>query len=248
MEDAVLSQIIELISSKIHSLLKRLNKPEVASMVHEKTSRTHVEQSICAEDDVVGSSFRRWIDKFSDVISLGSNVEVDDLKRHINWASRAKWCYSEQIESLFCSSGEELPPWINNIYKIGRYWVAAKVMVKLALKKSALFMSLHARIVDTPPSYTSSIRTNETSLTDVLQRPIEQKDNPELMQKLGKGWLTDDPEARFRKACEPRLTVHGEMQLLSFYDDHPELTPKFLFMELAIRRASYATASYRAIL
>ena len=109
MEDAVLSQIIELTSAKIYSLLKRLNKPEVAAVVHEKTSRTHVEQLICAEDDIVGLSFRRWIDNFFAVIFLGSNVEVDELKRHIKWASRARWCYSEQIESLFCSNGEELP-------------------------------------------------------------------------------------------------------------------------------------------
>lgn len=152
MKDAALSQIIDFTSAKIYSLLKRLNKPEVAIMVHEKTSRIHVEQLICAEDGVLGSSFRRWIDILSDVISLSSDVEGDDLKRHIKWASRAKRCYSEQIESLFYSSGEELPPWINNVYKIGRYWVAAKFMVKLSPKKLALFMSLHARIVDTPPS------------------------------------------------------------------------------------------------
>ena len=103
-------------------------------------------------------------------------------------------------------------------------------MVKLALKKPALFTSLHARIVDTPLSHTSSMRSNENPLTDVLERLTEQKDNQELMQQLGKVWLTDDPEARFRKACDLRLTVHAEMQLLSFYDDHPELTPKFLFM------------------
>ena len=251
MEDVILSQIIDLTLDKIISLLKRLNRSEVTAVIKEKTSRTNVEQVIQTEDDVAGSSFRRWVDNFSIVVSLGSNVKLDDLMLLIKWASRAKWAFSEQIEALFCPDGEDLPPWINNIYKLGRYWVAAKVMLKLAVKQPSLFTPMHAKIVETSPPQTFSLSNGRTALSDgstalsdgrtalsdgrmalsdVLQRLTDQGDTQDLIKQLGKVWLTDEPESRFKKACNLKLTVHAEMQLLSFYDHHPELAPKFLFM------------------
>ncbi|KAI6777647.1 uncharacterized protein J7T54_004889 [Emericellopsis cladophorae] len=230
MEDVILSQIIDLTLDKIISLLDRLNKPEVSAVIHDKASRINVERVIRTEDDIEGSSFRRWVDNFSTVASLGSNATADKLKLHIKWASQAKWAFSEQIETLFCPGGQDLPSWINNIYKLGRYWVAAKVMVKLAVKQPSLFTSMHVSIIETPPSQSFTPGGNKKALSDVLQRLTEQDDTQDLIAQLGKVWLTDDPESRFRKACHLTLTVHAEMQLLSFYDDHPELTPRFLFM------------------
>lgn len=230
MEDVILSQIIDLTLDKIISLLERLNTAEVSTVIHEKTSRINVEQVIRTEDDGVGSSFRRWVDNFSMVASLGSNVKPDDLMLHIKWASQAKWAFSEQIEALFCPDGQDLPPWISNIYKLGRYWVAAKVMVKIAVKQPSLFTLMHAKIVETSPPQTFSLGKNRTALSDVLHRLTDQDDTQDLIKQLGKVWLTDEPESRFKKACQLKLTVHAEMQLLSFYDHYPELTPRFLFM------------------
>lgn len=230
MEDVVLSQIIDLTMEKILSLLERLNKPDVSTIIHETVSRENVEKVIRAEDDIVGSSFRRWVDHFPTLASLDSNVRAGDLMLHIKWASQAKWAFSEQIEALFCSNGEDLPSWINNIYKIGRYWVAAKVMVKIAVKQPSLFTSMHARVVEMSPPQRFSLGSNNTALSDILQRLTEQGDTQDLIQQLGKVWLTNEPESRFKKACHLTLTVHAEMQLLSFYDHQPELAPRFLFM------------------
>ncbi|SPN99201.1 uncharacterized protein DNG_02238 [Cephalotrichum gorgonifer] len=145
------------------------------------------------------------------------------------WASQARWVYSEKIEDLFCPEGEELPVWINHIYKLGRYYVATKIMLKLATKQPDLFTAIHVEAVEAPEPHAFSLKNDKTALKTVLQR-LMKTDDPSLMTKLGQLWVTEDPEARFHKACQLQLIVHAEMQLLTLYDHHLEFTPRLLFM------------------
>lgn len=118
---------------------------------------------------------------------------------------------------------------IKHIYKLGRYFSATKAMLKLATKQPALFTSIHVEAVQAPDQEHFSLGNDRTALRTALQRWT--RTDPEmLMKQLGQSWLTADPEARLRKACRLVLTVHAEMQLLAFYDHHPDLTPRLLFM------------------
>jgi len=177
-----------------------------------------------------GAGFEHWIGNLPVFTSLSPDAEPAALIPHIKWASRARWVYSEHIEALLCSSAENLPYWVHFVYKIGRYFAAAKAMLKLAATQPALFTSIHIEVVDAPEQQNFSLKEDRAALKTVLQR-LTKADHQRILSQLGQIWLTEDPELRFRLACRLKLTVHAEMQLLSFYDHHTELTPRPLFME-----------------
>ena len=160
---------------------------------------------------------------------MNPDTETRFLIPHIEWASQARWVYSAHLESLLCPNGEELPRWVYHVYKLGRYYVAAKAMLKLADKQPTLFTPIHIEAIEAPDRQRFSLMNNTRALLDVLQR-LTKGDHQKLLSQLGKIWLTEDPESRFRQACRLDLTVHAEMQLLGFYDHHPELTPRLYFM------------------
>ncbi|GJC85332.1 hypothetical protein ColLi_08170 [Colletotrichum liriopes] len=102
-------------------------------------------------------------------------------------------------------------------------------MLKLAVKQPDLFTGIHVEPVDAPEQEEFSLGTERTPLFTVLKRVIK-ADPKELKERLGQTWFTNDPESRLRRACKMTLTVHAEMQLLSFYDHNSHLTPRLLFM------------------
>lgn len=186
-------------------------------------------QTSSCSNDIDRTNFQQWIGNLPILLALDPAVEPTTLISHIEWASQARWVYSEQIERLLCSDGEELPDWVNHIYKLGRYFAAAKAMLKLASRRPDLFTSIHIEVVDAPKQEAFSLKQDKTGLRTVLQR-LTENDHQQLLSQLGKIWLTDDPETLFRQACRHKLTVHAEMQLLSFYDHNPGLVPRLLFM------------------
>ncbi|KAM0540033.1 hypothetical protein ACHAO7_011589 [Fusarium culmorum] len=180
-------------------------------------------------EDPEKAGFATWMERLPVLMSLEPNAESDVLVPHIQWASRAKWVYSEHLEALFCPGGEELPDWIFQIYKLGRYFAAAKAMIKLAIKQPFLFASIHIEVINAPDQERFTLGNDLTALKTVLQK-LTDVEHEKLMSQLGQIWLTEDPELLFRQACRLTLTVHAEMQILSFYDHHPELTPRLTFM------------------
>ncbi|KAI1051238.1 hypothetical protein LB506_013033 [Fusarium annulatum] len=180
-------------------------------------------------DDPEKAGFATWMERLPVLMSLEPNAESTVLVPHIKWASRAKWVYSEHLEALFCQGEEELPDWVFQIYKLGRYFAAAKATIKLAIKQPFLFTSIHIEVIDAPDQERFTLGNDLAALKTVIQK-LTNVDHDKLMSQLGQIWLTGDPELRFRQACRLTLTVHAEMQILSFYDHHPELTPRLAFM------------------
>jgi hypothetical protein len=224
----ILLKVIILTQDKIRSLLEKLDRPEIYELVQRAISRAEADD-FALEDGEELTNFRQWITNLPDLLSLKPDTTPTQLIPHIKWAAQARWTYAEQIEALFCLEGEDLPLWLKHIYKLGRYFTATKAMLKLATKQPGLFASIYVEAVQAPEQERFSLGSDTTALRTTLQRLT--KANPEsLMKRLGENWLTDDPEARLRKACRLTLTVHAEMQLLAFYDHQPDLTPRLLYM------------------
>ncbi|QBZ66590.1 hypothetical protein PoMZ_13573 [Pyricularia oryzae] len=226
-EFEILLKIIKLTGDKIWSLLEQFRDPEIHATVRRKISALRTDEAYL--DDGKKADFQQWIAIFPFMISLRSDATPVQLVPHMIWAAQARWKYSERIELLFCSEEEEMPLWIKHIYKLARYHSATKAMVKLATRQPDIFTSIHVKAVEIPGQQRFSLGNDITALSTTLQR-LTKTDSGSLVERLGQTWLTDDPEARFRKACRLNLTVHAEMQLLTFYDHHPYLTPRLLFM------------------
>jgi hypothetical protein len=227
MENEILRKVITLTKDKIGSLLEKLDRPGIHTTIRLATSDMSEEDSFL--DDSEDVDFKKWIRNLPLLASLHSKSDSAELVSHIVWASQARWVYSEQLEKLFGSVDGELPAWLKYIYKLGRYYAATKAMLKLAVKLPHIFTGIHIMPVNAPESQQFSLKTQKTPLLTVLKK-ITKADPDRLMVKLGQTWLTDDPETRLRRACRMTLTVHAEMQLLSFYDHNPHLTPRLLFM------------------
>ncbi|KAH7176904.1 hypothetical protein EDB81DRAFT_707606 [Dactylonectria macrodidyma] len=227
-ESEILYKIIDLTQDKIRSLLARLCKPKIQDQV--EVAIKDLDEDDYPLEGTEGTNFRNWIRNLPILTALEPGTELSLLIPHVKWASQAKWVYSEQIEALFCPSGEELPPWINCIYKLGRYFAAAKAMLKLATAQRTIFEMIHVETVAAPEQQYFPPSKDKHALMAVLKRLLPKADHQKLMLQLGQTWLTSDPEQRFRKACRLTLTVHAEMQLLTFYDHHPEFTPRLFYM------------------
>ncbi|KKY34263.1 hypothetical protein UCDDA912_g05752 [Diaporthe ampelina] len=226
-EAEILRKVIALAEDKIWSILEELSSPKIRTAIEQATSRIPGMSEF--SDDAEDASFKHWIRSLPLLASLHPGLDPAELIPHIKWASQARWVYSGQLESFF-GAEEGLPSWFKYIYKLGRYYAATKAMLKLAGKQPLVFTNgIHVEPVNAPEPEKFSLGNERTPLLTVLKK-ITKADPQILMEKLGQTWLTDDPESRLRRACRMTLTVHAEMQLLSFYDHNPHLTPRLLFM------------------
>ncbi|KAH7020473.1 hypothetical protein EDB80DRAFT_561576 [Ilyonectria destructans] len=226
-ESEILYKIVDLTEDKIRSLLARLRKAKVQDDV--ENAIRDLDEDKYSLEETEGTNFKNWIRNLPVLMALEPGTELSILIPHVKWASQAKWVYSEHIEALFCPNGEELPHWITLVYKLGRYFVAAKAMLKLATAHRTIFGQIHVEAVPAPEQQSFSLNEKNALMT-VLKRLLPKADHAKLMSQLGQTWLSDDPEQRFRKACSLKLTVHAEMQLVAFYDHHPEFTPRLFYM------------------
>lgn len=220
-------QIIDLDYEGILSVLKNLTHPRVREQVVFTIlgAQTNDNDSKASSD----ADFDEWTQELLLLTSSELKPSQEALVARIKWASQARWRYSEQLEELFCPHGEDPPWWFNDIYKLGRYYVAAKCMLQAAAKLPNIFESIHVQAIDAPEQQRFTLYNDRAPLSGVLQK-LTSLDHQTLITQLGKLWLSDNPEQRFRSNCKLTLTVHAEMQLLSFYDHHPESIPALKFM------------------
>lgn len=220
-------KIIDLNTDKISFIIEKLHNQSVRNIITNKVG--NIEQIDFTIDEAGAEAFKLWVVNLPILATLEPKSEPKLLLPHIEWAAKAKWVYSQYLEAMFCPDGGELPLWVNNIYKLGRYAVAAKAMLQLAVKEPSLFTPLHIAAIDAPKQEAFSLGPESAPLLTVIRR-LTGGGHDHYISQLGQLWLVEDPETRFRKACRLTLTVHAEMQLLAFYDHHPELTPRLLFM------------------
>ncbi|EXF86229.1 hypothetical protein CFIO01_02288 [Colletotrichum fioriniae PJ7] len=181
------------------------------------------------KDNAEELGFRTWVRNLPLLASLDAGSHFAQFIPHVQWASRGRWMYSEHLERLFGLEDGTLPSWLKYVYKLGRYFAATKAMLKLAVKQRSIFVGIRIEAIEAPKPENFSLGTQREPLLTMLKK-IAPSDPEALREKLGQTWLTTDPETKLRRACKLTLVVHAEMQLLSFYDHRPHLTPRLLFM------------------
>lgn len=227
-ENEILIKIVNITLDKIRYLLEKICRPDIQSTVDHALSENSGGKYV--PNDYDDGNPRHWIRNLRQLVHLSLDSDPNQFITHVKWASQARWVYSEQLENVLASEDGAIPPWLIHIYKLGRYYAATKAMLKLVTTQPALFASIRVEAIKAPERVKFSLTiADETPLLSALEK-ITKADPHVLMAKLGQIWLTNDPEARLRKACKMTLTVHAEMQLLSFYDHNLELTPRLLFM------------------
>ena len=81
-----------------------------------------------------------------------------------------------------------------------------------------------------------AVQEDKAPLACVLRRIVGGSEE-EYLSRLARVWNTDDAEVYFQRACSLNLTVHAEMQFVSFYDYNQEHKPSFRF--LGVSKKSY---------
>ncbi|KAK2022205.1 hypothetical protein LX32DRAFT_205538 [Colletotrichum zoysiae] len=238
MESVILDKIVILTEGKIRYIIRKICNQEACTSIGEAIAK--MENS--SAEGVDAMSFLHWVRDLPTLASLPDNADLRQLAYYVKWASRSKWIYAEQLEEVFEKQDGSLPLWLKYVYKLGRYYTAAKAMLKLAVRQPNIFPGIHIIAVNAPDQEHFSLGNQPcpllTLLKNTILKNIANADPEELREKLGQTWLTDDPETKFRRACHGTLTVHAEMQLLNFYDQNPDLTPRLLFMG-ASKKACY---------
>lgn len=227
-ESIILRQIVDLDYDGIIGLLKKLTRPDVRERIISAIQGEEAVSSYCLEESD-DAGFEKWAHGLLTLTMLEPTPSRESLVMYIQWASQARWNYSEQLESLFCPQGQDTPWWFNDIYKSGRYYVAAKCMLQAATKLPRIFESICVQAIEAPEQQHFTLFNTRAPLSGVLQK-LTGLDHESLVTQLGKLWCREKPEQHFRKSCRLTHTVHAEMQLLSFYDHHPELVPTLKFM------------------
>jgi hypothetical protein len=223
----LLLKIIDLDMDKIQFLLDAVRADKVRNIIDDKTRQLErVDDTLARE---LGETFRTWISNLPVIAHLPAATEAQALVPHIWWAAHAKWTYSQHLEAIFCPGGEEVPKWMHKIYKLGRFAVAAKVLLQFASNRPELFESISVEALEPPSINKFTLDMEQFPLKTVIER-LTGGGHEEYINQLGRFWLSEDPETKFRKACRLALTVHAEMQLLAFYDHRPELSSGLSFM------------------
>jgi hypothetical protein len=151
------------------------------------------------------------------------------MAKLIDWASQARWVYSEQLQNLFRLGGTQKPPWLDNLHKIARYHFAIKSMVKLAAKQPEVLVGIQIQEVKAPNSRKYSLPSEKDTLLTAVKNLVRE-DSGVIMEQLGKHLGTQDVEAQLRRACRLNLTLHAEMQLVVFYEGNPSSAPRMPFI------------------
>ncbi|KAF2455499.1 hypothetical protein BDY21DRAFT_289205 [Lineolata rhizophorae] len=171
--------------------------------------------------------FVEWLKQLLEVKDIKPNPGLDSLMGLVRWAQEARQ-YSELIGHIFSMTDCDLPRWLSSIWKLGRYGVASKALVRLASEFPSLFNPMRVESVVAPQAIPYKA-TRESPLRSVLKRVVGHRTD-DYISRLRAVWNARNPETEFRNVCSLDLVVHAEMQLLSFYDHHPERMPNFRFI------------------
>lgn len=132
------------------------------------------------------------------------------------------------LNAAFCKDSGQLEKCILIILKIGRYGIASRAFVELALEQPTLFdrMTVHALVP--PPTISTQHVCADLGLA---LRTIDNSQRDQYIDRLSQIWAgKGNPYSYFGRQCPTRLTVHAELQPLSFYDDNPHRMPHFRFI------------------
>jgi hypothetical protein len=227
----ILDLVVELDRNRILSLAERILKYGIRDSLraaHSKLIAGQVEPKSRANPGL-----RLWLERcpFTDAspqIQTGawSPKTVASL---IDWASQARWSYSEELQYLLEPGDAQKPSWLDNLYKVARYQSAIKSMVKLAMKQPEVFTGIDIQEVEAPGLQRFSLHEEKAPLLEAI-RNLVGEDSIMIMKQLQKRLGKQDIEAHLRKRCRLDLTLHAEMQIVVFYEGNPNLAPRMPFI------------------
>jgi nucleic acid/nucleotide deaminase of polymorphic system toxin len=175
------------------------------------------------------TQFLQWLEQLFTAKHSVFSVDPKDVVFLARWSEQARQ-YSDFLKLAFPQQAQPESRWISSIWKLGRYSIASKSLVRLAREFPALFNPMRVERIPAPALTLYRVDNGHSPLKTVLRRTVGDGNADELTSRLGRIWNTQDPEAHFRKACSLNLTVHAEIQLLAFYDHNSEFKPVFRFM------------------
>jgi len=228
-ESDILLKIIQLNIRKIRQYLKVFH-----------TVKGVFDQSISAAEDYITGclshfapsriqQFLEWFRNISAIRSLPQDVEPAVLIDHILWAQKARRYFLDSLSAAFSTKDGALPRWVLTILKLGRYGVASRALVQLAIEFPAMFNTMMVEPLAAPAKIPVVVPETEEPLICVLRRVVGSRAE-ELKPRLARVWNTTDAEALFRQTCCRNLVVHAEMQLINFYDHNQQCKPTFRFI------------------
>lgn len=217
-----MSKIVELDRFKIDSITEIFRKQGVQELIQAALQRLETSQS-------TNDNFLKWAKQIPSLLSLSPLTETAELIERMIWAAQARWIFSIHLQTIAFPESSDVPAWINNIYKLGRYFAASLAMIKLATTRPELFIPIRVELIEAPPQVQFSLNGEGEALSNIIRKSTK-AEVENIKSQLKVYWLKN-PDAHFRTACKGRvLTVHAEMQLACFYDSNIELTPRFLFI------------------
>ncbi|KAH8693071.1 hypothetical protein BGW36DRAFT_385793, partial [Talaromyces proteolyticus] len=150
--------------------------------------------------------------------------------QYIRWAQKARSDHMELLKSGYSSQEEQLPKWIRTVLKLGRYGVAAQALIQLALEFPALFCPMLVKAVEAPsPVIVPREGVSLHAAVENIMGERSQEYHSRLFSLVSPR-KQKDVEKWFRNRCPDNLLVHAEMQLLSYYDQRPEVEPTLRFI------------------
>ncbi|KJK86017.1 hypothetical protein H633G_10135 [Metarhizium anisopliae BRIP 53284] len=229
-ESELLAKIVHLDSARITYYLKVIYG---ATRITEQTifglKSKMADCLCCPSDDKALTAFLEWLKRLSIVQAMPLDSEPNSLIALVRWALQAKQTYISFLRLAFFPGGKRPPAWIYAIFKLGRYAIAAKALIQLALEFPGLFNPMIVEPVSAPPKRRFKCPEVGAPLTSVLRRIVGGHEI-DTASRLARVWDVLDAESHFRKTCTLDLWVHAEVQLVSFYDHHPERKPAFRFV------------------
>ncbi|KAH8203869.1 hypothetical protein TruAng_001933 [Truncatella angustata] len=228
-ETHILRKVIELDILKISHYLEKILRysPAIQEDIGWVLANpSHLQASFERRESL---NFLKWIANLRFLTLSGPSTNEEQILAHIRWAASAKWEYGRFLESMFKVRGLPVSPWVVNIYKLGRYAVAGKVLLYFALENRALFRPMLVEALPAPPKQSYRPCQEEKHLKAALRRSIG-GDVEEHAMRLGRYWDVSNPEIHFRRKCPRELTVHAELQLVNFYDHNRDKLPHIRFI------------------
>ena len=239
-ETEVLVEVVNLDESRILSLVQKLEKGGIQRVFQLAISR--LSSNDCNQEILEEPNFRHWVKTCPFMAASINSPGTSQLVSFVKWASQARWDYPEHLQVLLAFGPTLNPFYMEVLHKLARYWGAIKSMVKLAIKHPEVFADIHVQDVKSVAQESFSLLPEKTPLRKALKRLVKE-DCEMTMDKLARRWESDDVEAKFRKACRLKLTLHAEMQLLDFYDRNPALVPQLRLMGTS-KKACYLCHEY----
>lgn len=187
--------------------------------------------------------FLEWFSKISSIPDSVRDLEAEELLEWVRWAQQARKAHLVYLRAAFTNEYHVFKKWVSFALKLGRYQVAAKTLVKVALEIPSIFQEITVEALTAPPAVPFSVPVEEAPVLTVLRRVPEIKP-AEAISKLSKVW-DGDVENILRKECKTSLAAHAELQIVSFYDEHPQLKPQSRFIGVS-KKSCYLCYNFLA--